>query len=154
MSRLLVEHKHQTFAEFVDVNCEFCKIPRGESNYSWVIDLEFGSIFLNFNQSYYGRCLYIPFSHHAHFKDIQDDLFIEYNREIYYIVNSLQDVLGADLINIAMLSNKVRHVHWHLIPRYEGDANWGNPPWPNVPKEISPKEFDQLKSKLKNKFIQ
>lgn len=42
----------------------------------------------------------------------------------------IKSAFKADRMNYASLGNVVGQLHWHLIPRYEGDANWGGPPWP------------------------
>lgn len=35
----------------------------------------------------------------------------------------------ADKVNLATLGNVVPHLHWHIIPRYEGDAHFPAPVW-------------------------
>jgi diadenosine tetraphosphate (Ap4A) HIT family hydrolase len=32
-------------------------------------------------------------------------------------------------MNLASLGNAVPHIHWHLIPRYLEDPNWGDTIW-------------------------
>jgi histidine triad (HIT) family protein len=130
---------------FKDFTCPFCNLKKDDSNEFWVADLEYGSLYLNYNQSFKGRCLYIPFKHYKSLKDIKDLEFISYNKEILLIYRTLVDTFKADLVNIAMLGNKVNHLHWHLIPRYKNDANWGNAPWPNIEKKLSLKEIKILK---------
>ena len=42
---------------------------------------------------------------------------------------AVMDVVKADHINIESLGNVVPHLHWHIVPRYQGDARWGSPIW-------------------------
>jgi len=42
---------------------------------------------------------------------------------------ALRAVLQPDKINIASLGNAVPHLHWHVIPRYAGDAHFPQPVW-------------------------
>jgi diadenosine tetraphosphate (Ap4A) HIT family hydrolase len=32
-------------------------------------------------------------------------------------------------MNVESLGNIVPHLHWHIVPRYVGDARWGMPIW-------------------------
>lgn len=42
---------------------------------------------------------------------------------------AIERVTHPEHMNIAMLGNQMPHLHWHIIPRYEGDARWGGPIW-------------------------
>jgi diadenosine tetraphosphate (Ap4A) HIT family hydrolase len=39
-------------------------------------------------------------------------------------------------INVASLGNQIDHLHWHIIPRYEGDSRWGPPIWMTTEAEM------------------
>lgn len=134
-------------------NCSFCMLLKSDRNITHVLNLEYGGLYLNYNQSYNGRCLYIPYQHFSNLKDIPKELFINYNQEIYFITNSIQELLEADLVNIAMLSNTVRHIHWHLIPRFKDDENWGFAPWPTKEKRLNETEINILKEKIQTALI-
>lgn len=144
-SKLLLDTK-------IVVGCEFCEIF-SDKNPTKVLDLEYGALFLNYNQSFTGRCLYIPFDHYTNLNQITSENFMLYNNEIQFVAIKIQETFNSEIINIAMLCNKVRHIHWHLIPRYKSDKNWGNPPWPNEPVEILPERLEYLKEKLLRSFL-
>jgi len=141
---------HEQQCAIVDRNCVFCTIAKSEKNDSWITDLEHGSVFLNFNQRFYGRLLYIPFNHYASIQEIPIDQYVDYCLELRLLSGAIQNELKADLINLAMLANKVKHVHWHLIPRYKNDERWGQPPWPNTEKTITQQEITVLKNLIRN----
>ena len=42
---------------------------------------------------------------------------------------AIMRTVRADHINIESLGNVVPHLHWHIVPRYEGDPRWGLPIW-------------------------
>lgn len=155
MNQLRISHKKadKAFAPIAKVGCVFCRIERNESNSSWVLNLEHGSVFLNFNQSFQGRILYIPFNHYESLSDMPREEYVELSFEIEFLASLLKPTLGADLINIAMLGNEVNHIHWHIIPRYRNDGNWGRPPWPNTPVTLSAGEFHLLNEKIRNSII-
>lgn len=134
-------------------SCAFCTILRNKQNPTWVVDLTYGSIFLNLNQSYWGRCLYVPFEHYRDLSVIDHEDYMNYNHEVLLASNTIRNSVKADLVNIAMLGNKVAHVHWHIIPRFENDPNWGNPPWPNEPNEIGIEKMKTLVEEIRTAFI-
>ncbi|NJM32621.1 MAG: HIT family protein [Limnobacter sp.] len=41
--------------------------------------------------------------------------------------------LKADKVNLATLGNVVPHLHWHVIPRFKGDAHFPAPVWAALP---------------------
>ncbi len=45
------------------------------------------------------------------------------------IETCLHQVLAPAKINWASLGNRVAHVHWHLLARFEDDATWPDAPW-------------------------
>ena len=49
--------------------------------------------------------------------------------ETSQIATTLQDVTGADKINVAALGNQVRQLHVHIIARFTTDPAWPGPVW-------------------------
>ena len=45
------------------------------------------------------------------------------------IAGALQQMTGADKMNVAALGNQVRQLHVHVIARFEDDAAWPGPVW-------------------------
>lgn len=130
--------------------CEFCRI--NDNSITKIIDLEHGSLHLNYNQSFKGRTLYVPHEHFTNLYDVSPDKFAALSIELQSATLILQEALKADLMNLALLCNKVRHIHWHIIPRYENDTNWGKAPWPNEPITFSETDLEKLKKELSSHF--
>ena len=49
--------------------------------------------------------------------------------EITQTSKLLQEVTGADKMNVAALGNQVPQLHVHVIARFENDAAWPSPIW-------------------------
>ena len=95
------------------------------------------TLYLHENQTYLGRC-YLWYVN-----DDPLDLF-ELNRsslkELFEITNDIKSVLSKcfmpDMFNYASFNNIIRHLHFHIIPRYQSkvtfgdhvfeDKNWGD----------------------------
>ena len=124
-------------------------IDKISSGPSFIFKMQYGTLFLNHIQHYHGRCLFILNTHQESFHDLDEKIFIGFNNEVKMIGTVLNDIFKPDLINYALLGNHIQHVHWHLIPRYKNDSNWGNPPWP-YPKTKSIEDNECLKIVKKN----
>lgn len=49
--------------------------------------------------------------------------------ETAQIAQTLEEVTGADKINVAALGNQVSQLHVHIIARFKTDAAWPRPVW-------------------------
>ena len=59
------------------------------------------------------------------FHDVPDDAFADLKKAIDGIETLLGAVVRYDKINYLMLMMVDRDVHFHVIPRYEGQRTWG-----------------------------
>ena len=135
-------------------HCTFCDILENKhENKTYIATLGCGSLFLNLNQHYTGRCLYILNDHCEYFHTLDDDVYVAFNNEVKKIGAVLNDLLKPDLINYALLGNHVQHVHWHIIPRYKNDGNWGHPPWPTKVLELSDDEYRALSLRIRERLM-
>jgi len=64
--------------------------------------------------------------------------------EINMVGQTLKQYTGCDKINTAVLGNRVRQLHVHVIARQAGDAGWPSPAWGREPRE--PYRGDELRT--------
>ena len=50
-------------------------------------------------------------------------------RAVYTVEQVQRDILAPDKINLASLGNMVPHLHWHVIPRWQGDRHYPDAIW-------------------------
>ncbi|MBU2710283.1 HIT domain-containing protein [Zooshikella harenae] len=73
--------------------------------------------------------------------------------EVSYISEKLKDIFAADKMNIAMLGNKVRQLHIHIIARQQSDDAWPEPVWGKLPPiAYAPEAVEALKERLHTVF--
>jgi diadenosine tetraphosphate (Ap4A) HIT family hydrolase len=48
---------------------------------------------------------------------------------VFAVEEAVRQVMQPDKMNIATLGNRVPHIHWHIIPRYQDDVFWPGSAW-------------------------
>lgn len=135
----------------MNMKCPFC-IENSNGYHSldlFIEEFEHSYLIMHRNQSFQGRCLLIIKNHYNNFWEIPADVSFGINEELKIVTKSIKDAFDAELINIASLGNQVRHLHYHIIPRYKNDSNKGTPPWPNKELLISQREYNNNIVKIK-----
>jgi diadenosine tetraphosphate (Ap4A) HIT family hydrolase len=106
--------------------------PRPESNEFWdlVAPLSVSSLYLATNQTYRGQCsLIFDLRHAARPDQLSAGEWTAFCADLYAAQRAVVSVTRPDHVNVESLGNVVPHLHWHIIPRYVGDARWGMPIW-------------------------
>jgi diadenosine tetraphosphate (Ap4A) HIT family hydrolase len=105
--------------------CELCKTDGGEL--LWQDD--FCRVVLVSDADYPGFCRVILGRHIKEMTDLQEGERSRMMRVVFAVEAAVREVLRPDKINLASLGNVVPHLHWHIIPRFEGDRHFPNPIW-------------------------
>ncbi len=130
------------------MECRFCELLKENNNDTFICKMKHGSLYLNFNQIFFGRTMYIFHQHIEDMTCIDTDNFFEVDKEIITVAKAIKKIFKPQLVNVASLGNHVQHLHWHIIPRYFDDPNWGNPPWPHGEKLLTSSEYRELSRKI------
>jgi diadenosine tetraphosphate (Ap4A) HIT family hydrolase len=101
-------------------------------NDAWdlIAKLEISSLYLAKNQTYRGQCVLIFDPRHAARPDqLTAQEWAAFCADLFAAQGAVMRVLRPDHINLESLGNVVPHLHFHVVPRYVGDARWGAPIW-------------------------
>ena len=119
-------------------DCIFCKIVRGEIPCAKVYEDDLVLSFLDINPINPGHTLVLPKAHYASLLDVDPEALKACVVAAKKISTAVYQGVKADGLNF--LQNNFRaagqlidHVHFHLIPRYEGDGfmtTWPGKPYP------------------------
>ena len=82
--------------------------------------------------AYPGFCRVIWHDHVKEMSDLSQVDRLLINEAVYQVELALVSVMKPLKVNLASLGNMVPHLHWHLIPRYEDDAQFPSPVWAPV----------------------
>src|SRR5215510_1116533 len=104
--------------------------PASNEHADLVAPLSVSSLYLAKNQTYRGQCVLIFDLRHAARPDqLSPSEWTAFSADLYAAQAAVIAVVNPDHINVESLGNVVPHLHWHIIPRYVGDARWGMPIW-------------------------
>ena len=107
-------------------DCVFCAIAAGEIPCFKVYEDESVLAYLDINPFAKGHTLVIPKAHAADLQDIDDAALADLVVHVKRIAAHVKEALGCDGYNImqnngAAAGQTVRHIHFHIVPRWEGD---------------------------------
>ncbi|MFQ6009588.1 MAG: HIT family protein [Candidatus Aenigmatarchaeota archaeon] len=137
------------------MECELCALDEK----SVIKKYDHWTVCLNYNQYYLGRNMIVLNRHLENYLEISEDEHKELWDIMHKVNHGLTNLFSPDLFNYAVLMNVTRHVHMHMIPRYqtqrefEGqkflDERWGKNyvPYPRDYK-ISGELFQKIRAAL------
>lgn len=108
-------------------NCIFCKIAGGEIPSIRVLDTPDLLAFLDIGPLAPGHTLLIPKKHYDSILDVPRDALAALTGELPRLAGAIMQATGATGLNVLQNTGRssgqyVFHLHFHLIPRREGDS--------------------------------
>jgi diadenosine tetraphosphate (Ap4A) HIT family hydrolase len=67
---------------------------------------------------------------------------------VWKVEETLREIMQPDKVNLASFGNVVPHLHWHVIPRFKGDAHFPNPIWGEVKRTPDSSELSRRRALL------
>ena len=131
------------------MDCIFCKIIKGEIPCDKIYEDANTIAFLDINPVNKGHTLVVPKKHFETIFDTSNDTLAELTKAVKIVSSAVLDGAEADGINLGVNNLKaagqlVPHVHFHVIPRFNGD---GLRHWPG--KKLSDSEMKDISKKIK-----
>ncbi len=131
----------------------FTKIIRGEIPSNKIYENDHVYAFLDINPVNKGHTLVVPKVPCVGLLDCDPEVLAELMKAVQIIARALKEATHADGINLmqnegAAAGQKVFHLHFHVIPRFEGDGfeHWHGTPY------ASEEEAEQVAEAIKQKL--
>jgi histidine triad (HIT) family protein len=110
-----------------DPTCLFCKIIAGQIPAFNVYEDEHTFAFLDIAPFEKGHVLVVPKSHAAYLTDLQPEVLFPFIKAVQSVAALLLKKMPCDGFNLlqnngACATQAVPHVHFHIIPRWNGRA--------------------------------
>ncbi len=109
-------------------DCVFCGIVSGEVEHSLVAEDEHAVAFMDLRALSAGHVLVVPRRHATELGDLTEDEAANTFRLVHRVARALPksgvrcDAYSLSQANGPAAGQEVFHAHFHLIPRYPGDA--------------------------------
>jgi ATP adenylyltransferase len=77
-----------------------------------------------------GHLLIAPIAHKANLSDLDDEELLECQHALKRLIEAIGRLMGAEGFNVGLNLGKTAgaglpgHLHWHLVPRWNGDTNF------------------------------
>ncbi len=111
--------------------CLFCELQKQEDQEALVLARSEQS-FAVLNRYPYnsGHLMVAPLRHVSELEDVKDEENLDVQRLLQRCLRALKEAMEPDGFNLGMNLGRVAgagvpgHVHWHLVPRWDGDTNF------------------------------
>ena len=89
----------------------------------------------------------VAYHHHAtELHHLREDERNGFMANVVQVAALVEAVTGCNKINSAIYGDIVSHLHFHIVPKYDNQSEWGRPfiANPEKPTILPPDEFRQL----------
>ena len=137
-------------------DCFYCE--NGEKLHSSMIpicELKYSNVYLNRDQKHRGRCIVDFKDHKTEYFQLTEEENAGYFSELAKVAKAIWDEFHPDKINYATFGDGVPHVHVHVVPKYKGGLNWGEPFDDTLAmKLLSDEEYEEMVHALRKRIIE
>lgn len=108
-------------------DCIFCKIVRGEIPSQKVYENKKVLAFLDIGPVNKGHTLVISKEHYKNIYDTPEGVLCDVMKAVKLVARGVKEAVSADGINVGISNERaagqaVFHLHFHVMPRFEGDG--------------------------------
>ena len=109
-------------------DCQYCrKDQRLHDLMIEVAALDVSTLYLFREQTHRGRCVVAYRAHVNELFELSDNELTHFMRDVARAAKAIKAAFSPNKINYGAYSDKLPHLHMHLVPKYEGGAAWGAP---------------------------
>ena len=136
-------------------NCPYCHGGPALADFAIKIcDLsEYSSLYLFKEQSHPGRMVVAYRGHVREIVDIAPEQLQAYMADVARIARLIHKMFHPQKVNYGAFGDLNPHLHFHLVPKYEGQFEWGGTFQMN-PRSVmlSDKEYEELIERIKREL--
>lgn len=125
-------------------DCVLCARVAGEGPL-FVADLPTSRVYFNEDQFFPGWVFVVLKRHVVELYELEASERAAQIEDVSRVARALARVYQPVKMNYELLGNLVPHIHWHLVPRLEGDPELRGPVWrvPHEPKALPADEISR-----------
>lgn len=123
------------------MDCFYCKKDeRQNALMAPLAELTWSDVYLFRDQKHRGRCIVALKEHRDEIWQLSDEQRNGFFAEVAAVAQAVSAYADADKINYAIYGDKVSHFHVHVVPKREGELQWGGPFTDDIEKVKLPEE--------------
>ena len=135
----------------MDQNCAYCM--EGELVAAFgikICELEQSKVYLFKEQSHKGRVIVAHKKHVSEMTELTPEERAAYFEEINHVAEALHKAFLPDKVNYGAYGDTGCHLHFHLVPKYKDEFEWGGTFEMN-PKQkfLTEEEYEELIAEIK-----
>lgn len=92
-----------------------------------VMPLQASTLYLFREQTHRGRCVVAYRDHVNELFELPESELTVFMQDVARAAKAIKAAFAPNKINYGAYSDKLPHLHIHLVPKYEGGAAWGSP---------------------------
>lgn len=135
-----------------DENCFYCSKNQDlDALMIKICDLEVSTVYLFKEQTYSGRCNVVFKEHKSEISDLTEEEAAAFIKDARRVSQAIHKVFNPDKVNYGAFADTMKHLHLHIVPKYEGGPSWGKTFEMNPQKVLlSDEEYKELIDKIKS----
>ncbi|WP_315075088.1 HIT family protein [uncultured Clostridium sp.] len=135
-----------------DQSCFYCSKNQDLDNLMIKIcDLEVSTVYLFKEQTYRGRCNVVFKEHKSEITDLTEEEAALFINDARKVAKAIHKAFNPDKVNYGAFADTMKHLHLHIVPKYEGGPSWGKTFEMNPQKVmLTDDEYSDLIAKIKN----
>ena len=135
-------------------NCSYCS--EGELLDAFGIkigELSMSKVILFREQSHRGRIIVACKKHVDDITMLSAEERVQYMEDVNHVAEILHELFHPDKINFGAYGDTMHHLHFHLVPKYRDEFEWGGvfAMNPNQVK-LSSEEYDEIISMIRDRL--
>lgn len=107
--------------------CFYCE--KDQRLYDLMIEicpLDVSTLYLFKEQTYKGRCIVAYKGHVNELFELPEEELELYMKDVAKAATAMKKAFSPDKINYGAYSDKLPHLHFHLVPKYQDGPSWGS----------------------------
>lgn len=109
-----------------DQNCAYCMQGELVAKFAYpVCEMPTGYLYIFKEQSKKGRVILAYKEHVSEMVDISDEERAAYFNDVAKVAAAVHKLYNPDKVNYGMYGDTGHHLHVHIVPKYNGQDEWG-----------------------------
>lgn len=137
-----------------DPNCAYCAEGELVAKFGIKIcELPASKVYLFKEQSHKGRCIVASKFHVSEMTELSDEERNAFFADVNQVAHAIHAAFHPDKVNYGAYGDTGHHLHFHLVPKYKEEFEWGGT-FAMDPKQktLTDEEYTELVNALKAKL--